>query len=185
MLMSTGEIPIIRLDATSERAAAHDGFDEFCRAEHTNIVRALTWALGDSELGRDAADEAFARAVERWDKVSGMSNPAGWVYRVGLNWGKRRMWRAKRGRELTELVPVETERVDQYADPDLARALAALPVSIRSVIVMRHLLGYSEAQTADALNVRPGTVKSRTNRGLARLRQELASPPEEATEETT
>ncbi len=175
--MSTGEIPIISVGPAVDHATSHDGFDEFCRAEHANLVRALSYALGDHELGRDAADEAFARAVERWDKVQTMNNPAGWVYRVGLNWGKRRVWRAKRGRELTELVPVRTQQVDAYADPDLADALASLPVGVRSVIVMRHLLGYSERQTAEALNIRPGTVKSRTNRGLAQLRQQL-SPTE-------
>ncbi len=171
--MATGEIPIVTVGSMTETSAAHDGFDEFCRAEHANTTRALVWALGDLDLGRDAADEAFARAVERWDTVAAMQNPSGWVYRVGLNWGKRRRWRAKRGRELTELVTTDTQQVDRYADPDLANALDSLPVSVRSVIVMRHLLGFSEQQTADALNIRPGTVKSRTNRGLAKLRQQL------------
>jgi RNA polymerase sigma factor (sigma-70 family) len=43
----------------------------------------------------------------------------------------------------------------------------------REVIVCRHLLELSEAETAAVLGVRPGTVKSRLSRGLARLRAEL------------
>lgn len=179
--MPTGEIPIIRLsEETATRLTDHARtqsgrtFDEFCRDEHTQIVRALTWALGDTDLGRDAADEAFARALERWGKVSSMANPSGWVYRVGLNWGKRRIWRAKRGRELIATVPITTEHLDSYQDPDLAEALAALPHGTRSVIVMRHLLGFSELETAEALGIRPGTVKSRTNRGLSQLRVALS-----------
>ena len=62
----------------------------------------------------------------------------------------------------------------QCADPDLDRALRALSIDQRAVVVCRHLIGYSELETARALGIRPGTVKSRLNRALTGLRSSLA-----------
>ena len=55
----------------------------------------------------------------------------------------------------------------------LVAALDGLPERDRLVIAYRYLLELSEAETAQALGVRPGTVKSRLSRGLARLREAM------------
>ena len=152
-------------------------FEEFCQAEYSSMVNALTWSLGGRDLGWEAADEAFARAFERWETVGAMDNPAGWVYRVGLNWGRRRLWRGNRERELLNRVPAPEVRHLHHRDPDLAAALAELSVKLRSVVVLRVLLDYSERDTAEALNLSVGTVKSRLHRGLSRLREQMAERP--------
>jgi DNA-directed RNA polymerase specialized sigma24 family protein len=65
-------------------------------------------------------------------------------------------------------------------DPDVHAALGELDVKHRSVIVCRHLLGWSVTETAEALHIREGTVKSRLHRAhrilQTRLRHHL---PEE------
>ena len=55
----------------------------------------------------------------------------------------------------------------------MTRALDRLPERDRLVIAYRWLLDLSEAETADILDVRLGTVKSRLSRALRRLREEL------------
>jgi RNA polymerase sigma-70 factor (ECF subfamily) len=57
----------------------------------------------------------------------------------------------------------------------LLEALADLRDEEREVIGARYLLGLSEAETAEALAIPAGTVKSRTARGLARLRTALTA----------
>lgn len=152
-------------------------FERFCVEEHAAMANALGWALGNHDLGREATDEAFARAYERWTSVSTMDNPAGWVYRVGLNWGRRRIWRRNKERQLLESIDLDDQIVAAGhgvgIDHDLANALATLPLKFRAVIVLRHLLGYSERDTAEALGISAGTAKSRMSRGLLRLRAEL------------
>jgi RNA polymerase sigma factor (sigma-70 family) len=59
----------------------------------------------------------------------------------------------------------------------LVRLLRQLPMRERQVVVLRYYVGATEAETADALNVSTGTVKSSASRGLAKLR-ELYSPEE-------
>jgi RNA polymerase sigma-70 factor (ECF subfamily) len=60
----------------------------------------------------------------------------------------------------------------------LTRAIERLPDRDRLVIAYRWLLDLSEAETADVLGVRPGTVKSRLSRALGRLRAELGDDRE-------
>ncbi|MGH9177403.1 MAG: RNA polymerase sigma factor, partial [Acidimicrobiales bacterium] len=60
------------------------------------------------------------------------------------------------------------------------RAVAALDERDRMVVACRYLAGLSEAETAAALGCRPGTVKSRLSRAMARLRRQLAAEQEVA-----
>jgi RNA polymerase sigma-70 factor (ECF subfamily) len=55
----------------------------------------------------------------------------------------------------------------------LLAAIDALPAKLRDAVACRHLLDLSEAETAAALGVPPGTVKSRVSRALDRLRVAL------------
>lgn len=152
------------------------GFDGFFHEHHAPIVRALALALGDEHLARDAAAEGFARALQRWRRVARYDNPAGWVYRVGLNWGRSR-WRRTR-REVSEHTVGEVDRPRADAeprDPRVLPALQQLSIDHRVVVVARYYLDWSEQQIADALDIRPGTVKSRLSRALDRLGAELGT----------
>jgi RNA polymerase sigma factor (sigma-70 family) len=59
----------------------------------------------------------------------------------------------------------------------LLRHLDALPDKLRSPVALRHVLGLSERETAAALGIRAGTVKSRVSRGLELLRQAMRGEP--------
>ena len=150
--------------------ARFDGFDEFFDANYDRMVRALSLALGNDELGRDATSEAFARALQRWRKVSAYANRSGWVYRVGLNWGRSR-WRRRR-LEVDEAVEPDDDRVADHQplpDVDLRRALRGLGADQRAVVVGRYYLDWSEREVAQALDIKEGTVKSRLHRAVTAL----------------
>ncbi|MEM7287852.1 MAG: sigma factor-like helix-turn-helix DNA-binding protein [Actinomycetota bacterium] len=147
-------------------------FDAFYSANYDSLVRALSVTLGDAAWGRDAADEAMTRAYERWTAVSAYANPAGWTYRVGVNWA--RSWHRKLARRLPWAA--DPQILGPTPDPELDAALADLDVKYRSVVVCRYLLDWSTVQTADALDLKVGTVKSRLSTGLDRLRAALEAP---------
>jgi RNA polymerase sigma-70 factor (sigma-E family) len=162
--------------AVSEREQVVDDlplFTRFYPATYDEVYRALALTLRDPELTADAVQEAYARALARWDEVSTYANPAGWVYRVALNWARSRIRR--RGRELLTRHTPERAAPDlpPPADPEVARALRGLPVEQRAVVVLRLCLDWSVEEVAMALDVSPGTVKSRLSRALARLRDRL------------
>ncbi|NNC92996.1 MAG: sigma-70 family RNA polymerase sigma factor [Acidimicrobiia bacterium] len=143
-------------------------FEDFYRSRREQVFRGLTLTLRDRDLAADATDEAMARAYQRWRTVRSYNNPEGWAYRVGLNWARSRMRRTRRevrgfrleNRPAPEVAP---------ADPAIAAALAALPLSQRSVVVLRFYFDWSTEQVAKALGVPHGTVKSRLSRALERL----------------
>lgn len=154
-------------------AAATASFEAFYAANRSAVARALALTLRDTDLAGDATDEAMARAYERWNRVESLDNPVGWVYRVGLNWSRSFLRRATRPAPIWVTAP--SSSVDAPGiDPAVDRALGELTIDQRAVVVCRLLIGYSEAQTAQALGIRPGTVKSRLNRATTRLQTLLA-----------
>ena len=149
-------------------------FEDFYAAHRDEMARALGLALRDAALGAEAADEALARACQRWGQVSSYANPQGWVFRVGLNWARSWLRRARRERERQPLLAQPDAVEDPARDLDLERALTTLSSAHRAVIVARFYLDWSVEETAAALGVKTGTVKSRLSRGLEQLRNVMA-----------
>lgn len=151
--------------------AAHPDFPSFYQETYRSITRALSATIRDVDLAAEATDEAMARAYANWAKVERYDNPAGWVYRVGLNWAisvqRRRSRKAK--------YPTETvTELPSIVEPGLYRALGNLDPKLRSVVVCRYLFDWTTEQTAEALALRTGTVKSRLHRALDQLANELS-----------
>lgn len=160
----------VTVEHDGDPPAAPADFDSFYRSAYPRLAAALAVTLSDADLGREAADEAMARAYERWDRVAGYDNPGGWTYRVGLNWARSVHRRLRRALP----VPARPERVELHIpDPDVHAAIADLAVDQRAVVVCRLLLDWSVDDTAAALKIRPGTVKSRLHRALATLERRL------------
>jgi DNA-directed RNA polymerase specialized sigma24 family protein len=171
--IEAGTVEFITVHST-DAAASIIPFEEFYREQRAPIARALAVTLRDTQLAAEAVDEAMARAYQRWTRVQALDNPGGWVYRVGLNWSRSILRRALRPAPVwVTSGSVITDRGG--LDPAIDRALAQLSIEQRAVVVCRLLIGYSEAQTAVALGLRVGTVKSRLARATARL-QSLLSP---------
>ena len=144
-------------------------FADFYTDAHGPVLAAVRVTLRDDQLARDAVDEAFVRAAERWGQVRDADNRAGWVYRVAVNWATS--WRRKWSRRPTR--PVETldrSHRDATPDLDLREALAGLPLAQRQMLVLRHALGCSVRETAEVLGVAEGTVKSGVHRAREHLR---------------
>ncbi len=146
-----------------------DGFTAFYEHHRSPLLRALTATLCDPQLAADATDEALVRAAERWELVSTMARPDGWVYRVGVNWATS--WRRKWSRRPTLPATVlDGVHLDDLASVSMLEELVALPLRQRQMLVLRFVLGYSTAETAVALGIAEGTVKSSVSRARGRLR---------------
>ena len=172
-VVAVGRGSIDRASGAIEPAEEH--FDSFYTRHRDEIVRALAFTIRSLSLAEEATDEAMARAYQKWSEVGGYENPSGWVYRTGLNWArswKRSASRRRRREEKVAYQEVVTSSVDgvQGESQVLMDALEALSPDQRSVVVLRHYCDWSVGEVAVALDVSEGTVKSRSNRGLEKLR---------------
>lgn len=137
------------------------------------LIRALAMSIGDDGLAGEAVDEAFTRALHRWHIVGSFAEPQAWVYRTARNWTMSRFRRRRRDIKFAPKV-ARPEALDiEPADPAIAAALAGLTQEHRDVLVLRYYLDWPVSAVADALEVAPGTVKSRTSRALNELNRLL------------
>lgn len=162
-----------RPDADAEFAA-------FVRAASPELGRVAWYLCGDPVRAEDLLQHAFLRTYLAWGRVRD-GDPVAYTRRVLAN-SRIDTWRKERRETLTAPPVMPDAATDDGADARaeqdrLSRALRGLPTQQRRVVVLRHLLGLSEAETAAELGVSLGTVKSTASRGLARLRDLLAEPP--------
>lgn len=143
-------------------------FEAVWRRDRDGLRRALTLSLGDAQLAGEAVDEAFTRAYARWSRVSQFDDPTAWLYRVATNWATSWL-RKRRLRPVRPAEELETATVDAVADHTVLEAIEALPAAQRAVVVLRFYLDWEVPRIASALDVPPGTVKSRLHRALSRL----------------
>jgi RNA polymerase sigma factor (sigma-70 family) len=136
-----------------------EAFERFCRAEYGSVVRTAWLITGDREAAVDLAQEAFARAFERWASVAELDRPGAWTTRVvtnlALSWQRRRRREQRAATSQAERwkAPVDLDP----SDLDLLRALSRLTPRQRTVIVLRYYADLSVADVASALGRRPGT----------------------------
>lgn len=159
-------------------------FETWYRTEHPRLLAALAVVAGDVEVARDLTAEAFARALERWDRVSEMSSPGGWTYRVALNLLRRRARRAALERRLLlRLAPAPGPVALPAPAIEVWEAVTALPPRMRTALALRYLGGLTEAEVGDAMGITPGTVASTLHDARRRLAVLLA--PASATQEVS
>src|SRR5438552_17991899 len=71
----------------TERSAesASGSFEDFFRAEHARLLRALFLVAGNEQEAEELTQEAFLKVWERWDRVRGLDDPTGYLYRTAMN----------------------------------------------------------------------------------------------------
>lgn len=163
---------------THERAearAAARGLEELYRIHAPEALRLAYLLTGDRTMAEDLAQDAFVKILGRFHDLR--NRDAFWWYlrRTVVNLSKshfrrrrvERAWMDRQRPDVASLPPDLGER------DRLRRALMTLRPEQLAAIVLRHYEDLSEADTAEALGVAVGTVKSMVSRGMERLRTEL------------
>jgi len=161
----------------SRMGSADDDFDVFVRARTHALLRSAYLLTGDQHLAEDLVQQTLLQVVGVWRRVAADGDPDPYVrrvlYHLHVSWWRRR---SRRVVEVNESGAARAEPA--HADPSdrvvaaltVRQALARLAPRQRAVLVLRYYEDLSESQTAEALGVRVGTVKSQVRDALARLR---------------
>jgi RNA polymerase sigma-70 factor (ECF subfamily) len=186
------ELRLVALAAEGDRLA----FDRLVLAHRDRIMTLCLRLLGDYHEGEDAAQETFVRVYHGLTRFKGQARFGTWVHRIAINVcrNRRRSWwrRMSRGavrldkpadtaegsieRELsdTRMSPVKEFRRRRTVAA-IKRALAALPLKQRELVVLRDVQGLSYEEITAVTGIAPGTVKSRIARARESLRRKLGS----------
>lgn len=157
-----------------------------CEQEHRRLVGLLGLLVGDRDLAEELAQEVLIRACRDWEKVQHIDRPAAWLHRVAVNLAmsshRRRRAEQRMLSRLDSRLGPATPDTDPATVEAVRHALLQLPVNLRAVLVLRFYADYSVTDTAAALHVPEGTVKTRTRRALALLRDRKLIEPTEVTD---
>jgi RNA polymerase sigma-70 factor (ECF subfamily) len=150
-----------------------ESFERFFERQHVRLARALYLLTGSAAEADDIAQEALVRVYERWDRVSGMDSPDGYLFRTAMNLHRSRLrWLTTRARHLVQPAPT-TNPADVVQDRDsISRALESLPDGQRGAVVLVEWLGMSHDDAAKALRIKPGSLRARLSRAKAALREQ-------------
>ncbi len=142
-------------------------FDDLYRAEYAPMVRLAQGLVDSSGRAEEIVQDAFAKVFERWNRLD---EPGGYLRVSVINGARSEL----RRREVTRRLGIARRDEATVEQRDyLLDALEQLPVKQKTVLVLRFYADLSEREIADALNIRPGTVKSTASRGLRNLRKAL------------
>lgn len=153
---------------TAHKNAEDNSFALWYAKEYRDFLRTLIVAIGDADVAADATSEAFARALQRWERVREMSSPTGWTYTVALNVA-RRLFRRRRLEAIVlhRQVPLPPIRDDSL---EIWDAVQRLPKRQRTAIALHYLSDLPQRDVATTMGIAEGTVAAT----LSQARKQLA-----------
>ena len=172
-----------------ERARRGDvvAYEELVHRYQGIAIRIAYLNVGDAAEAEDAAQEGFVKAYRALGRFRAGQPFRPWLVRIVANEARNRRRSSGRRAALALRAAMQDPSGEAAPSPEgalLAReertallaAVNELREDDRLVIACRYFLELSEEETAAALGLRPGTVKSRTSRALDRLRAQIGAP---------
>ena len=151
------------------------GFEEFVRANATDLLRSATLLAAGRERGEELLQDTLTHLYPQWDRVANAQAPFAYVRRAMVN----RMIstsRIPRNREIvTDTLPDRSDGRDPAdtvaRQQAVSQMLGALNERQRAAVVLRYFNDLPDDQIAEILGCREVTVRSVISRALAELRR--------------
>ncbi len=154
-------------------------FESFFLAHHLPLYRALWLMTRNRHEAEEVMQDAFLRVWERWDRVSALPDPEGYLYRTAMNAFRSRARRAAVAlRKAVGQLPADDQLAEVEAREAVVRALAPLPPRQRAAIVLTDVLDMTSEEAAKALGVKAVTVRVLAARARATLKRGMGEGDE-------
>ncbi len=171
------EAELIQGAKDGDRIAARELYTRYAPAVYRLVFR----MVGEEGLAEEFTQDTFIRVFSHLGTFRGDSALGTWIHSVAVSCVLNGMRKVKRirnretGLELAESVPSQQRsRLAPDLKESLARAIDALPLKLRTAVILHDLEGYSHPEIAQMTGVPEGTCKTRLAGARSRLREALA-----------
>ena len=162
-------------DTTARSSTSEDALTVLYTAHYRGLVRLAAFLLHDRDSAEEVVQDAYVKVHGRWRGVRDLDKAEAYLRQTVVNLARSRLRHRK---VVTRHAPApmpdgasaESGAMDALERSSVVAALAQLPLRQREAIVLRYYADLSEAQTAHAMGISAGAVKSHTSRGMAALR---------------
>src|SRR3954452_23908049 len=162
---------IVSSDAALDELEART-FEAFYQAEARTLFRRLWLVTGNRAEAEELMQDAFLSVWSRWDRVGGMDDPVGYLYRTAMNLFRKRYRRAMLAvRRTVGLAPSNDDFSDVDDQQVVRHVLSTLPPRQRAALVLTELLWLTSKEAADALGVTDTPIRSLTRHGRDAFRK--------------
>jgi len=136
---------------------------------HAGRIRTVARRLLGEAHADDGVQEVFLRAWSRLDSFRGESASGTWLFRLGVNVLLRELQRDRR-HDAAGLDVVQLAVAPTAGRLDVDRALQALPVGLREVVVLHDMEDYTHEEVSELLGITVSASKMRLHRARSALR---------------
>ena len=166
------------------RTGNEDACDRLMQAHHEVVFRLAYLMLGDADDAADVAQDTFIRAFNALAQFDTTRPLRPWLCRIAANLARNRRRSAGRYwynlQRFARLLPDEKQTLESETEAQIQarrlwQAVRTLSTDHQQIIYLRYFLEFSVQDTADALDIAAGTVKSRLHRALNQLRTTIES----------
>jgi RNA polymerase sigma-70 factor, ECF subfamily len=166
------------------RHGDHAAFAVLVRRYERKLIRVLTRLVRDPELARDLAQETFWRVYDRLERFDTARRFGPWLFRVGLNLGldwlrssraeppkPTSIDRSRNNGELLFELPDPDPRIQADLAQEVQHVLTQLPVSYRTILVLRDLEGFPTSEIAAIVGRQEATIRWRLAKAREKFRE--------------
>jgi len=161
------------MDPGVGRTADDTRFAEIYAANFDALVRLASLLVDSAAAAEDIVQDSFAKLYTRLETVA---TPQPWLRTTVVNACRNERRRLGTARRYGARLASPETATDQPVD-ELISSLRRLPDRQRAVVVLHYYVDLSEAEIAQILGMRIGTVKSALHRARARLQSEVSGEP--------
>ena len=154
-----------------ELAGAQPSFEQFFEETHQRLFGGLCLVTGGRHEAEEIMQDAYLKLWERWERVSVLEDPAGFLFRTAMNLFRSRYRRTVLAvRRQVSLAPATDDLALVEDRDEIVRILRPLSPAERASIVLTTMFGYTSEEAGQLLGVKPATVRAYATRARGSVR---------------